>query len=359
MTELKYVPVFRSRQQENIVLKSFDFGDSIYPMLEIVKEYDRKRSPESQSTMEAIYGALIDNISARKVFVDLPVYLKERPSMKSEVLEFSRNVCGNRKRRTEFILSLSDRSDKVIPVISSYLHRNGEGNSLTLQFRDLQDVYGSICFRLLYNHFLYDWDETVSLIRKNDYVILDLDSLPPYPSPQIMKIVGLWRRLDTGFKIVIRSAINSEVQNVLLNHGDIIYDADNSLLRTFGEFFYADAFGDYAGIKKDDMTSGGTISPGFIMYDPIGDQYIGFKGHVKNLSEFESTIVPDVIKSEWVSEMQKCDYGYLDENNEGWKIIGKISRGEESGRSQAKFKRISMEHYLYCIKKKVMHGDIR
>ena len=37
---LKYMPVLRVRQEEVKVLKSFDFGNRIYPCLEIIKELD-------------------------------------------------------------------------------------------------------------------------------------------------------------------------------------------------------------------------------------------------------------------------------------------------------------------------------
>lgn len=355
---LKYVPVFRSRQQENLVLKSFDFGQNIYPLIEIIKEHDRARSPEVQSSMGVIYGELIKEINAEKVFLDLPIYLKERPSMKKEVLEFSRIYCADRVKRTEFMLSMSDLSGKIIPVISSYMHRTGEVGSISMQFSELKDAYGSICFRSIYNHFVDDWNEIKSLIRETDYIVLDLDVLPPYPSPAIKRIINIWSEIQRCCKIVVRSAINNEIQNVSLNHGDVIYDADNNLLQTFRTIFCADAFGDYVGVKKDDLSSGGTISPGFIMYDPIGNQYIGFKGQVKNLAEFESTIVPDVMSSQWIQEIRKSNYGYLDDMNQGWKILERIRDGEESGKSQAKFKRIAMEHYLYCVKKKIDKGEI-
>ncbi len=353
----KYVPVFRARQQETLVLKSFDFGESIYPMIEIIKEFDRVRPSESQLSMESIYAELIAGIQASKVFVDLPVYLKERPSMKKEVLEFSKKFCADRNKRTSFLLSISINSDKIIPVISSYLHKTGETNSLKLQFNELKDVYASICFRVLYNHFFDDWDEIQELIRPTDYVVLDLDVLPPYPSPAIKRIVSIWSVLQENAKIVIRSAINNDIQNVSLNHGDVVYDADNSLLQTFRNFG-ANSFGDYVGIKKDDLSSGGTISPGFIMYDPINNQYIGYKGMVKSLSEFETTIVPDVIQSPWIKAICESSVDYLSDLNKGWVTLNKIKDKEESGKSQAKFKRIAMEHYLFCIKKKIDVGEI-
>ena len=116
-TNLKYVPVFRARQQEIIVLNSFDFGHNIYPLIEIIKAKDRSNS---NATFIEIYSRIITGINADKVFVDLPLYLKERGSMQDEVLAFSRSVISNREVRTQYLNDLSALNEKIIPVISSY-----------------------------------------------------------------------------------------------------------------------------------------------------------------------------------------------------------------------------------------------
>lgn len=115
---------------------------------------------------------------------------------------------------------------------------------------------------------------------------------------------------------------------------------------------------DYAGIKKDDLTSGGTISPGFLFYDAVDNQFTGFRGSVKTLSEFEDTIVPAVINSEAVLRMQDSGLPYLDGNNWGWQTLLRIQYEGETGKSQAKFKRIAIEHYLHCMRTKIAGGEL-
>ena len=61
---LIYMPTFRVRQQEIIVLKSFDFGNNSYPLLEIVKEHDRARKDDSQKSFGDIHNELINEIKA-------------------------------------------------------------------------------------------------------------------------------------------------------------------------------------------------------------------------------------------------------------------------------------------------------
>jgi Beta protein len=354
---LKYMPTFRVRQQENIVLRSFDFGANMYPLLEIVKEVDRKRQDEKQQPFNEIHLGLINDITAGKVFVDMPIYLRERASTKDEVLSFSRAVISNREVRTEYLLSLSLANNKIIPVISSYLNKTGEANSIQLQVAALRPTFNSIAYRVLFNHFADDWPDIIAAATANDFIILDLDTIAPYPSPGIKQIINTWQGFNTCPKIVLRSAIN-DVQNVSLTHNEIVFDADNGLLETYKISFKASAFGDYAGIKKDDLTSGGTISPGFLFYDAVNNQFIGFKGEVKNLSEFEITIVPDVLACQAAIDMQASGFPYLDGNNVGWQILNNISGGGESGKSQAKFKRIAIEHYLHCIKVKINTNQI-
>jgi hypothetical protein len=352
---LKYVPVFRVRQQEILVLNSFDFADKIYPLIEIIKEKDRTNS---QGTSIEIYSRIITDINSTKVFVDLPLYLKERGSMQDEVLAFSRKVISNRQKRTEFLNELQGLKTKIIPVISSYIAKTGEANTIELQVNDFRQNYSSLAFRLFVPTFDFDWTEITKVITINDYLILDLDTMPPYPTPPLRRIIDQLKTLTDIPKIIIRSAINTDIQNVAIDHGNVIYEADNSIIENYKAQFLANAFGDFAGIKKDDLTAGGTISPGFIYYDATENQYYGFRGDIKNLSEFESKIVPAIIASPATTRMEASLIPYLNNNNKGWTTLKSIESGNESGKSQAKFKRIAMEHYLYCIKAKIVAGEI-
>ena len=60
------------------------------------------------------------------------------------------------------------------------------------------------------------------------------------------------------------------------------------------------------------------------------------------------------------NRMKTHPLDFLGTENEGWRIIKNIELGPqigESGKSAAKFKRISMEHYLHCIRTKITNGD--
>jgi len=353
-SNLLYMPTFRARQQEMIVLRSFDFGNRIFPLIEIVKEKDRSNN---QQSFQEIYTSLIVNVHSEKVFVDLPTYFRDASGMQDEVVAFNRTVLSNLDNRLAHYNLFAAQSPKVIPVVSTLFLKTGEANTITQQFQALKERFPSVAIRTFTSTFSNDITEILTLLKENDFLIYDIHEGVGLTSPVIKKDRAILSEITLPCKIALRSAINTDIQNVRLNHGEIVYEADNSLLELFSETMGFDAFGDYAGIKKDDLTSGGTISPGFILYNPSDNLYYGFKGNIKNLAEFETTIVPDVLASPEAAVILAANPAYLNANNEGWNTLLRIRDGE-TGKSQAKFKKISIEHYLHCIKTGILSGAI-
>lgn len=340
---LKYMPVFRARQQEIIVLKSYDFGDKIYPLVEVIKEKDRKNN--IKSTFE-IYSELINDIKSDKVFLDLPVYLRISNSTNDEVVTFSRAVIEDIVARIAFFNQFAELNEKVVPVISSLLLKTGEVE-IERQVRELRANFPTLAFRTFHNTFESDLEQIKNSIKNTDYFIYDLDTTS-ISNPLFRRHRRYISEIESINKIMLRSAINTDIQNVKLDHGNIISEADNILLEEYSQNGVFGAFGDYAGVKKDDLTSGGTISPGFIIYDPYENMYYGYKGAIKRLSEFEDTIVPNVLDSEMVTRLN-LNYPLYVDDNQGIQILVNIRGGGESGKSQAKFKKVSILHYLHCM----------
>jgi hypothetical protein len=337
-----------------IVLRSFDFGTKMFPLIEIVKEKDRSNN---QHTFQEIYSDLIVAIHSDKVFVDLPTYIRDASGMQDEVVSFNRTVLSNIDNRLAHYNLFAAQHPKVIPVVSTLLIKTGQQNTITQQFQNLKQTFSSVAIRTFTNTFNSDLAEISALLTADDFLIYDIQEGVGLTNPVIKKDRTTLDTIALPWKVALRSAINTDIQNVRLNHGDIVYEADNSLLEMFGQFHF-NAFGDYVGIKKDDLTSGGTISPGFILYNPADNLYYGYKGDVKNLAEFETTIVPDVLASPVATAIRAADPNYLNADNVGWSILQNISTGGESGKSQAKFKRISIEHYLHCVKTAIASGVI-
>lgn len=342
---LKYVPVFRARQQEILVLKETDFGNSIYPMVEVIKEKDRKNN--QQSSFE-IYSDLIDSITSEYVFLSLPNYIKLSNSTQADVITFSRTVLESVSGRINFFRQF-EAIEKVVPVISSILNLFGEVGTIRMQSEELVVQFSKIAYMTNPDSFEEDLDEIEQFLRMgSDFFIYDLGTVSP-TNPIFRKHNRVLReRLKGVTKIIIRSALNSDIKNVELDHNDVISEADNSLIESFERESF-DAFGDYAGIKKDDMTAGGTISPGFIFYDPYDNLYYGFKAEVKKLEQFKDFIVPAVLESAAYTRLDH-DYSTFVEGNPGVQMLRDILSGVENGKNQAKFKKIAMLHYLHCMK---------
>ncbi|MDF2159390.1 hypothetical protein [Algoriphagus sp. CAU 1675] len=343
---LKYVPVFRARQQEILVLKETDFGRNMYPMIEVVKEKDRKNN--QQSSFE-IYRDLINAITSDQVFLSLPNYIKLSNSTQAEVITFSRTVLESVPNRVDFFGQFAG-IEKVVPVISSLLNLLGEAETIKSQSESLRVQFPRLAYMTNPDSFEADMLEIESVIRLgSDFFIYDLGTVSP-TNPIFRKHNRVLQddRFNGLIKIIIRSALNSDIKNVGLDHDDVISEADNSLIETFEREKF-DAFGDYAGIKKDDLTAGGTISPGFIFYDPYDNLYYGFKAEEKKLSQFKDFIVPAVLGSVPFSRLQE-QYPSFIEGNAGVKMLRDINTGIENGQNQAKFKKIAMQHYLHCMK---------
>lgn len=356
MNKLLYMPVFRVRQEEVAVLKLEDFGQSIFPCLEIFKEKPRSTSRQN---FEQYYNALISQIKSEKVFVDLPVHLKKSTKREKEIVDFITGVILNRRNRTQFIKKLKPNSDKIIPVISTYYDVDGEIGSITKQEKDLRQDFKTLAFRTFEKSLKNDLKQIASCAQKGDYVIMDLgEQIIDFENEEIIDIVEQLNKFNICTVIILNSAIPSNLANKALEHDKVIGNASNSLLKNYQKF-NGDSFGDYVGIKKDLITKGGGISPGFIYYNAVQNNFYGYKGREMKLDEFEDTIVPDVIKSEISHKMSTSSRKYLSVENLGWAMIQRISSRIESGKSMAKFKRISMLHYMACIKKKIAFGDIK
>ncbi|WP_185215727.1 beta family protein [Sphingobacterium mizutaii] len=359
-----YIPIFRLRQEEKKVLISFDFQKDIYPYVEIFKHRERKlrksknNVPNPEKTFDQEYLPTLASIKSDKVFVDLPVHLKSSRKMTPEVLSFLRAVVEKREERTKHMMLLQKLSDKIIPVISTYSQLSGEPNSIISQCKDLRPIYKILSFRTSSTTFYNDMEQIEKVVEPQDYLFIDLEEYCLSNEDDLYSIEFMLKEIE-HFKhctvVFINSPIARSTTNSGLEHGERLSNADNSLMDIIGSYG-GKCFSDYVGIKKDVVETGGVISPGFIMYDPVENSFYGFKGRYKKIEDFGDIIVPAVMISIPVERMKNTDSAYLSRDNVGWKMLEDIVLGIEKPRSQSKFKRISMEHYLFCVRKKIQDG---
>jgi len=340
------MPLFRGRQQEILVLKSFDFEDRIYPCIEIIKELPRKPPKPRESakpnfnkkrkTFESEYLELIGSIKAKKIFIDLPVQLKTEKNMPDEVIDFLTRVVRKRELRTEYIKKLTPYANKVIPIISSFYDVNREQGSISKQEKELRPIFPNLAFRCFSLNTLRDIDLIQQVAKDNDYLLMDWEEIELDQDEQIEVISELKKMKCTV--IIHRNPFPLNLTNSGLKHGKIVESIDNSLHDTYSKFA-GHCFSDFAGIKKG-ISEGGMISPGFVYYDAVDNTFYGFRykngGHKRgetppDISEFETTIVPAIIACEATMRMQSHSFDYLGASNMGWKTIKNIELGENNG----------------------------
>lgn len=155
---------------------------------------------------------------------------------------------------------------------------------------------------------------------------------------------------NTVFKscstVLIRSAINNDVIFKNMVQDSIVVEADNSLLNNYSSLGF-NAFGDYAGVRRDTSIGNGgpsNISVGFLYYSWHYNSYIGFKGIQPSYSEFISTVKPTLMQSQYWQFYDSLHHATC---------VGCLNISSTTSKSSTDWKRYSIEHYIstleqYC-----------
>ncbi len=330
---MKYVPVLRYRQEERKSLRSVSLTSKTVPLIEIVTQTVKGKTVFQQFHEDFPF-------IAPTVFVDFPTYIPMKNGTKQEVATFLRPLVSNHLLRVPHFMSLKGLN--IIPVVTYNPQLSSYVKTIVNEASQLRPVFSKLAFRIFINHATYALAEIQTIIKQGDVIILDIGETP-HTSPALQKLYNDINALkDRGVEtVLIRSAILVSVTNTSLISGQIIAVADNSLLTSYSSYGF-NAFGDYAGLKRDDLTKGGKISPGFIYYSWHSNCYYGFNSPIKSLIEFENTITPSVLNS--------IPWGLYSNqhhtNCTGCKEIIDIKNKISSGKSQGKWKGMACSHYL-------------
>jgi hypothetical protein len=129
-----------------------------------------------------------------------------------------------------------------------------------LQETDLRPVFDTIAFRTFRESFSRDFAQLQSVVRKNDYVFMDWEDFAlDLDDPEINTINDQLVTLNCTV-VIHRNAIAPSITNIGLIHNAVVSSVNNSLIDVFRDFG-GSCFSDYAGIKKDNISDGGTVSP--------------------------------------------------------------------------------------------------
>ncbi|MGA5662768.1 beta family protein [Bacillus bombysepticus] len=330
--DFKYVPTFRYRSQERKALNSTSISNKILPLIEIVTEKPTQRS--KKDSIEQLLTDLKDTNT--NVMIDIPMYIRLRNNTIGNVRRYLTPVLADPQTRIDILTDsrLVD-SDKVIPVITYNPNDTYIPDYLALQNQQLRKYYNQLAYRIYPNEFSNAMKELANIVTERDIIILDLDETP-HTHPANDNLYKSVQQLSSSKKcksVLLRSAIPRTVSNVSLNHNAIIQEADNSLLTAYSSLGFS-AFGDYCGVKKDELTDGGIISPGYIKYSWDDNSYYGFKGIKEQADTFESMVAPSIVSSQVWSSFTKVHK----DNCRGCKSIDGIYNKIKKGKSQPEWK---------------------
>ncbi|MFZ5897994.1 MAG: beta family protein [Bacillota bacterium] len=342
VSNARYIPVLRFRQEERMALTQISLTSKSLPMIEVLKEKPHASMNGTFSELaERLFGSL-----KFPVILDFPMAYRVRSSTPAEIGNFLRPIQTNQQQRLNRYSQLKNIKN-IIPVVSynpSIKKLNPKEISSTAS--SLRKHFDTLAFRFYFDHFTDALSGASSVVSPGDILILDLDQAahtspvfgPLYQSISELKKVKQFR------SVVIRSAINADIFNNQLIDDMPIASADNSLRDAFSAYGF-DAFGDYAGIKRDEIRKGGTISPGVIFYSWHDNVYVGYRGIQHDLDSFANVIVPNLLKSRYWRLYSKAHRNSCP----GCKVILNIAAGNDTGANQAKWKRIAIMHYIYTM----------
>lgn len=337
---MKYVPVLRYRQEERKVITNHAFSMKMMPLIEIVKE---KPNIKMRDSFNVIHTRDFSHINVPFI-VDFPMDFPITRNTNGEVAAFLRPIQQNVQTRLTRFQQLQGIPN-LIPTVSYTPGANFQNGSITNQSTVLRPLFQRLCFRLYLHNLANALLEVSAVVQAQDILLLDLEEAPHGNPGLIPSYASINQLRNSGcISAVIRSNVPATLTNLSLIDNQIVAQVDNSLLTAYTTYGF-DAFGDYVGVKRDSITEGGSISPGFLFYNWQSNSFTGYRGRTRVLSEFESHIVPTLIGSPYwpaysAQHHQQCP---------GCLMIQNIRNGNEPGSSQAKWKGITLSHYLYTM----------
>lgn len=345
-----YMPVFRVRTYELEVLKSFHFGNRICPYIEIVKEKDRAR----KMTHTQLFKSLILAINSPTVFVDIPIHFKSTKRTNPDVIGFLTPM-RNIEKRNSALKNLGPM-EKMVPVISSYHSITGETGSIKKQVEALRPSFQRLAFRISSrdSEFESELEQVIPFLSEKDHLIIDFgEDFIDLTSNEIADINTALKEITVCPIVALRSAIPNDIKYKDFEDDEEIQETDNRLMQQY-RLLNTSAFGDYAGIKKDLINKGvgseKTIY-GCVYYDATTNCYFGYRASSPGFDAVKQSVVPKVIDSDATERMRQSKLDFLAANNKGWELLNDLTINQPGI-----MKRISMEHYLHCIKTMIDAG---
>lgn len=331
----------------NVLKQLYDIPISkkVIPMVEVIQE--RVKSNSNKDFIEELSVIFNRKKTSNPFLVDIV-----KTNIPNNIMPAVRDFLTKVNRKRGFYIDILKRLKTIknaIPVVS-YNPNSLDIEDLIDDTANLRDDFEKLAFRLTSTTFSAVFEDIKELIDESDYLILDIDSASHInPALKRMYLDILKAKKQIGFtSIILNSTKAKEVTNIGLEDGEPIFAIDNSLKDAYKKPHGFDGFGDYACVVNELPSSGGTISPAGIYYSYDYNYFVGYRKS-RDLADFENHIAPAIVASEYWDE-------YSDDHHEkcpGCRTIYGITEGQEAGKSQAKWKGITMAHYIYTMSEKL------
>lgn len=307
------------------------------PLFELVTEI----SPKSKkSTFEESYLYELSNFTF-PFMIDIPLYLNTNKSTKDSVRDFIDKFKNTPSLKVDYYKKLAINKN-IIPVLSYSERDKFITNTFIIDISNLRSSFNRIAFRVFNTKNIeFILKDIQSIITKDDILILDIGKYS-YTDKKISEILRLINSIKQKIQftsVIIRSAINKDIIFNRMSHGNIVPEANNDLLIIY-PYLGFDAFGDFAGIRKNPTISdggGGNASAGFLFYSWSTNNYIGFRGSIPKYSEFITTIKPSLLNSSYWN-------AYSDKHHSN--CPGCINISSTNSKSPTHWKSYTIEHYI-------------
>lgn len=340
MKEIKYVPVLRYRREERKALISLTISNKIMPLIEIVSELAaQQRKGDFQETY------LNDFSQFNYPFmIDIPIYLNINKGTTDNARAFLSKFKTDSSLKIDYYAKLHQNKN-IIPILSYDSRTSYVKGSFKRDALKLRKFFNKIAFRIFNTKdFKTMVDDIKDMITPSDILLYDIDT-KLHTMPKIRKNCTIINVLKTSINftsVIIRSAINKDVVFKNLIDGAIVPKANNSLLDDYKSLGF-NAFGDFAGIRKDrTISKGGGITPsaGYLFYTWHINSYIGHKGRIPEWQEFTNHIKPSVLSSAYWNTYSRTHHS---------SCLGCKSIPSNLSNLPADWKRYAIQHYLYTM----------
>lgn len=356
---MKYVPYLYSMDGELSALKHQNFSQKICPLINIVK--DKKTQKTSKSVLDEI-EKIIKLKSKNEFFVNIPMNLDlTKKKIKNPISKFYEAIESD----SNYQLSILNRFSKlcnVTPVIDVNVDNYNYGNLKELKSGINGTSFAYIFYAKKSRPLL---EEISTLITPNDILIYYLDTYDFYKNSikdDLKRINDL--KKDINFKSLVIKQIYNDLTFFKLPNGeitpnDIGYDCiDSDFYNDFSSFKF-DYIGDHCGIRNSPIYQGGLSYPAFIAINKSTFSHFGFKGLEKDINSYVSTLLPNILKSEYWNNIlsdnhkQSCHGCSQIQHFESLRI----ARNESNPINNATtWKEIVISHYISIIDYKIKHN---